>query len=140
MQSNFATLIRTLTYQLSMFDARSGAAISRVVAIHENIAGMPLSFRFATLLSANTLKSAEWSGGPILFVINTLDECRSATDHKVLMQALSTGFSDLPLFIQIMVVSRQEYDIQWALGSHLNVCPYPFNIESATNRDVLEFV
>jgi hypothetical protein len=56
------------------------------------------------------------------------------------MQALSTGFSDLPSFIQIMVVSRQEYDIQQALGSHPNVCPYPLNIESATNRDVSEFV
>src|SRR5882762_29195 len=43
-QRDFATLIRTLAYQLAMFDARFGAAISRVAAIHENITGMPLAF------------------------------------------------------------------------------------------------
>ena len=139
-QRNFATLIRTLTYQLAMFDARFGAAISQVVEIHENIAGMPLGFQFATLLSAGALKSAEWSGGPILLVIDALDECGSEADRRVLMQALSKGFSDLPSFIQIMVVSRQEYDIQQALGSHPNVRAYPLNIESATNKDVSEFV
>jgi hypothetical protein len=56
------------------------------------------------------------------------------------MQALSKGLSGLPSFIQIMVVSRQEHDIQQALGSHPNVRPYPLNIESATNKDVSEFV
>jgi len=140
-QRNFATLIRTLAYQLAMFDARFGAAISRVVAINENIAGMPLGFQFANLLSANALKSVEWSGVPIILVIDALDECGSEVDRKVLMQALSKGLSGLPSFIRIMVVSRQESDIQQALGSHPDVHPYPLNIESATNEeDVLQFV
>src|SRR5258705_13037385 len=45
-QRNFATLIRTLAYQLATFDARFGDAISRVVALHDSIAGMPLNFQF----------------------------------------------------------------------------------------------
>jgi hypothetical protein len=139
-QRNFATLIRTLAYQLAMFDACFGAAISQVVAINENIAGMHLDFQFANLLSANALKSVEWSGGPIVLVIDALDECGSEADRKVLMQALSKGLSGLPSFFRIVVVSRQESDIQQALGSHPDVRPYPLNIESATNKDVSEFV
>ena len=57
------------------------------------------------------------------------------------MQALSKGFPYLTSFIQIIVVSQQEYDIQLALGSHPGVYPYPLDvIKSATIKDVVEFV
>ena len=134
-QRNFATLIRTIAYQLAMFDVRFGDAISRVAANHSNIAGMILQFQFDNLLSANALKSVEWSGGPIVLIVDALDECGSEADRNILMQALSKGFSDLPSFIRIMVLSRQELDIQHALGSHLHVRPYPLDIDSVTNKD-----
>ena len=34
-----------------------------------------------------------------------------------------------------MVTSRQESDIQYALGSHTHLRPYPLDIDSATNKD-----
>ncbi|KAF8712430.1 hypothetical protein AX14_013105 [Amanita brunnescens Koide BX004] len=139
-QRNFATLIRTLAYQLAMLDARFGDAISRVVANNANIAGMPLAFQFEKLLSANALKAVEWSGGPIVLIIDALDECGSEADRKILMQVLSKGFSDLPSFIRIMIVSRQEQDIQRALESHSHVRQYPLDIDSVTIKDVTEFI
>jgi hypothetical protein len=140
-QRNFATLIRTLAYRLAMFDARFGAAISRVVENNDDIAGMPLELQFGNLLSANALKSVEWSGGPVVLIIDALDECGSEADRKILLQVLSKGFCDLPSFIRIMVVSRQELDIQLALGSHLHLRPYPLDIDSVTNKDdVSEFI
>ena len=75
LQSNFATLIRILAHQLALFDTRFCDAISWVVATYEKIGEMPLDFQFANLLSTNALKSAEWSGGLIILVINALDEC-----------------------------------------------------------------
>ena len=140
-QRNFATLIRTLAYRLAMFDVRFGAVISRVVESNDNIAGMPLEFQFENLLSAKALGSVKWSGGPILLIIDALDECGSEADRKILMQVLSKGFSHLPSFIRIMVVSRQDPDIQHALGSHIHLRPYPLDIDSATNKaDVVEFI
>ena len=139
LQMNCATWIRTLAYQLATFDAGFGAAISCVVAIHENITGMPLGFQFANLLSGNALKLAEWSGGLIILVIDALDEGGTEGDRKVSMQALSNGLSGHPFFIRIIVVSRQESVIQQALGSHPDVRPYPLNIESATHKDVSQF-
>ena len=140
-QRNFATLIRTLAYQLAVFDTRFGDAISRAVKNNNNIAMMPLVFQFETLLSANALKSVKWSGGPIVLIIDALDECGSEAERKILMQALSTGLSNLPSFMRIMVVSRPEPDIQYALGSHLDLRPYPLDIDSAINKhDVLWFI
>jgi hypothetical protein len=134
---NFATLIRMLAHQFAVFDACFGAAISRVA---DDIAAMPLDFQFENLLSASALKSVEWSGGPIVLIIDALDKCGSEADRKILMQALSKGLLDLPSFIRIMAVSRQELDIQHALGSHLHVRPYPLEMDAVTNKDVSAFV
>ena len=140
-QRNFATLIRTLAYQLAMFDTCFCAVISQVVATNENIAGMPLEFQFENLLSANALKSVDWSGGPIVLIIDALDECGSEADREILMQVLSKGFSGLPSFIRIMIVSRQEQDIQHILGSHSHLHRYPLDLDSVTNKDdVLEYI
>ena len=140
-QRTFATLIRTLAYQLAAFDTRFAAEISQVVQNNENIAGMHLEFQFKQLLSANALKSVEWSGGPIVFIIDALDECGREADRKKLLQVLSKGFFDLPSFIRVMAVSRPELNIQRALGSHSHLRPYPLDIDSATNKDdILEFV
>ena len=134
-QRNFATLIRTLAYQIAMFNTCFCATISQVVANYDNIAVMPLEFQFNNFLSANALKSVEWSGGPIVLIIDALDECGSEADRKILMQVLSRGFSSLPSFIRIMVVSRQEQDILRVLGSHSHVRRYPLDIDSVTNKD-----
>ena len=140
-QRNFSTLIRTLAYQLAMFDARFAATIFQVIENNEHIAGMPLEFQFEQLLSANALKSVEWSEGPILLIVDALDECGSEADRKILMQALARSFSGLPSFIRILLVSRPELDIQRALESHPHLRPYPLDIDSATNKhDVLEFI
>ena len=128
-QRTSGTLIRTLAYQLAVFDNRFSEAISQVVANYDNIAGMPLAFQFDNLLSANALKSVKWPGRPIFLIIDALDECGSEEDRSILMQVLSKGFSNLPSFIRIMVVSRPESDIQRALGSHLHLHPYPLDID-----------
>ena len=140
-ERNAATLIRTLAYQLALFDVGIGAVISRIAESIPRIAEMPLDFQFANLLSEKALGSVEWSRGPIVLVIDAFDECEGETDRKILLQALSKGFSDLPSFIRVILVSRQEPDIDRTLKSHPAVYSCSLDIDSMTNReDVLEFV
>jgi hypothetical protein len=140
-ERNAATLIRTLAHQLAQFDAHIGEHISRIVGNNPRIAERPLDFQWESLLSATALWSVEWFGGPIILVIDALDECENETGRKVLMQALSKGFSDLPPFIRVVVVSREEPDIQRVLGSHLAVYQYPLSIDSTPNKeDISEFI
>jgi hypothetical protein len=115
--------------------------MSRIAESIPRIAEMPLDFQFTNLLSARALKSVEWHGGPVVLVIDGLDECGSETDRKALMQALSKGFSDLPSFMRVIVVSRPETDIEDALSSHEAVHPYRLDIDSvATQEDISEFL
>jgi hypothetical protein len=105
------------------------------------ISEMLLAFQFTNLLSAQALKLVEWSGGPVVLVIDGLDECGSKMDRKVLLQALSKGFSDLPSFMRVIVVSRPETDIEDMLLSHKAVHPYRLDIDSvATQEDILKFL
>ena len=92
------TLIRTLAYQLADFNDSFGAAISRLVKNNSMITIMPLEYQFENLL-INTMKSVGWSRGPIVLIIDALDECGGESDRRDLMQALSKGFSNLPSFI-----------------------------------------
>jgi hypothetical protein len=134
------TLIRTLAYRLADFDPCFHAAISPLVKEDSRITLTPLEYQFQYLL-ISALKSLEWSRGPIVLIIDALDECGREANRKDLMQALSKGFSGLPSFIQIMVVSRPEADIQRALGSHSHVRPYHLDVDSVTNKeDVSEYI
>ena len=140
-ERNAPTLVRTLAYQLAVFDVSIGAEISRIVESIPRIAEMSLNFQFTNLLSAHALKSVEWSGGPVVVVIDGLDECGSETDREVLMQALSKGFSNLPSFMRVVVVSRPETDIEDTLASHNAVHPCRLHIDSeATQEDISNFL
>ena len=133
-----AMLARTLAHRLSILDDRIGTEIARIVASNQTIAEMPLAFQFANMLSASALESVEWCGGPVLLVIDALDEC---PDRGILMQALFQGFSNLPSFVRILVLSRHETDIQQTLGSHPHVRSYSLNIDSTANKeDISEFI
>jgi hypothetical protein len=45
----------------------------------------------------------EWSGGPIVLVIDALDECGIEKDRKNCCRLYRKGFSDLPPFIRVIV-------------------------------------
>ncbi|KIL57443.1 hypothetical protein M378DRAFT_41812, partial [Amanita muscaria Koide BX008] len=138
---NAATMIPVLAYQLAQIDARIGAIVSQIVERNPNIAEMPINVQFATLLSAKALQSVEWSGGPIVLVIDALDECGIEKDRAKLLDALSIGFSDLPPFLRVIVVSRPETDIKRKFASHPAVYPYHLDIDSAANKDdISEFL
>jgi energy-coupling factor transporter ATP-binding protein EcfA2 len=140
-ERNAATLIRTLAYQLAQFDTQIASAMSSIVESNTNIAAMPLDFQFANLLSDNAMTDVKWSRGTILLVIDALDEAGSEKDRRALLHALSNGFRSLPPFVQIIITSRQETDIEHAFASHPFVESYNIDGDtSATTQDILEFL
>jgi hypothetical protein len=140
-ERNAATLIRTLAYQLALYDACFGDTISRIVESIPRIAEMPLGFQITNLLSAKAMESVQWTGGPIVLIIDALDECGSPMERKILLQTLSKGFLNLPSFVRVVVASRQATDIEDTLASHPSVHLCPLRIDSVTNQeDISEFL
>ncbi|KAF7972465.1 hypothetical protein HWV62_17878, partial [Athelia sp. TMB] len=106
-----STLIRTIAYQLAEFDAVIGARIQQVIEKIPGIAEESLSTQFSKLLSSEALGDIPWSRGPILIIIDALDESDVGDERTRLLEVLSGGVSNLPHFIRLLIVSRPERDI-----------------------------
>ena len=129
-----ADLITTLVYKLAKSNNNINAKICSVVEQNPDIESMSLEYQFSTLLSATSLNVVDWYGGPLVIVIDALDECGSEEDRRLLMKALPRGLSELPPFIRVIIVSRPEADIQRVLQTHPSVFPYAMDIDSGDNR------
>ncbi|KAF7973389.1 hypothetical protein HWV62_15166, partial [Athelia sp. TMB] len=135
-----STLIRTVAYQLAQFDSSIGAKVEQVLLDTPHIANLPLAIQFSKLLSTTALGDIEWSRGPILVIIDALDESGSATDRKGLLKVFSEGFSDLPWFLRLLIVSRPERDILDRF-KHCSIRREELGVDSNLNQeDVAEFI
>lgn len=134
---NASTLIRTLAYQLAHFDRMFGDRIKQIIEDKPNIASMPLDVQFSSLLGRNALGDLPWSRGPVLLVIDALDESGSALEREDLLKVLSAA--ELPCFLRLLIVSRFERDIADQF-EHSAMRWEELSSDSATNRaDLKEF-
>ncbi|KAG1871581.1 hypothetical protein F4604DRAFT_1955755 [Suillus subluteus] len=135
-----AAVVRTLAFQLGEFDHRLGAAISTVIKSTPSIRQSPLRQQFHKLLVQPLSESelAVWSQeGPVIIVIDALDECGHVGDREDLLSVLALESVKLPPTLRIVVTSRIELDIQEALEARKNICSTPIDINSpATDKDI----
>jgi len=80
--------------------------------------------------------------GPILVVIDALDESVADPSRKALLDTLAKGISDLPSNIRILITARPERDIVSAFNSNRHIlCKYMDTIDEASNKaDITLFV
>ena len=141
-RSQPASLIRTLAYQLGCFDPRLGDAISAAISHHPTIRdGHPL-FQFSTLLREPLASQTDLlSEGPIVVVLDALDECGNAEDREVLLEVLTDEFVKLPPMLRVIIASRPEHDIQNRFKSVTNILPHKLSINSNnTQKDIERFI
>ncbi|KAF7968096.1 hypothetical protein HWV62_31995 [Athelia sp. TMB] len=139
-QWNASTLIRTLAYQLAEFDATIGARIEQILRDAPNITNQPLAIQFSKLLSSSALGDIPWSKGPVLVVIDALDESGTVTEREALMKVLSGGVSKLPRFFRLLIVSRRERDIVDCFNNSM-VRQEELKVDPKTSRaDIAAFI
>jgi hypothetical protein len=81
------------------------------------------------------------ASGPIVIVIDALDECGNPTARKRLLSILGTRLSELPGNFRFIVTSRPEPDIVDALQNHNVMCKHMHNIDfSSTKHDISVFI
>jgi len=80
--------------------------------------------------------------GPILVVIDALDESAEVPSRKALLGTLAKGISALPSNIRILITARPERDIVGAFNSNRHIlCKHMNTIDEASNKaDITLFV
>ncbi|THH20304.1 hypothetical protein EUX98_g8607 [Antrodiella citrinella] len=144
-------VIRTLAAQLALFDARIGQAIASAIEQYPGATEGPLASQFKELLvkPLNTLDvdvftkdgHAMSSEGPILIVLDALDECGDTASRAELMDVLVKHTSELPSWLRFIFTSRPDKDISLAMESCPNVFRTPLDVKNPANiADVAAYV
>lgn len=114
--SNPRHVIRTLAYQLARFDTTFARELDTQIKTRPSIAESPLDSQFQYLLQKPLAALSEnCKFGPIIIVLDALDECGTSESRRQLLKALSTGLATLPKVFRIVIASRDEPDISDAL-------------------------
>ena len=80
--------------------------------------------------------------GPILIVIDALDESAEEASRKTLLDVLAKGISDLPSNFRILITTRPERDIVSAFSDNQHIfCKHMNAIDKASNdADIALFI
>jgi hypothetical protein len=135
-------VIRTIAYQLASYDAHIAEAISTTLG-DSDIKATPLPNQFNLLLARPLVASAEHLTGPIIIILDALDECGGPRSRKELLNVMA-GFTKLPYNFRFLITGRPEVDLHKTFISS----PWSMNIRAVeldcgsneTKDDVLSFL
>jgi hypothetical protein len=134
-----ANVIRTLAHQLASFSPVIRTAIAQAIDTTPRITQSALRFQFTKLL-IEPLRNLPATEGPVILILDALDECGSAEDRKPLLSLLSSESAHLPSFVRILITSRDEHDIRCAFEGQSHVLIQELNLTSENNtNDILHF-
>ncbi|KAJ6549375.1 hypothetical protein DFH09DRAFT_988954, partial [Mycena vulgaris] len=110
-RSHPAAVIRTIAYRLARFNPHIGAAISAAIRRSPDLVDAQMATQFQALL-LDPLRSVEQNmPGPVLIILDALDECGEPDSRAALLSIISTEFPKLPRLFRLLITSRQEGDI-----------------------------
>ena len=109
--SDPSTVIRTIAYDLARFD--SSLRLQIVASLKENVGVEKLSAeqQFEKLLLRPIQAVKDEITGPVIIILDALDECGNSATRKDLIRVFEKYFSMLPRNFRILITSRPEKDI-----------------------------
>lgn len=110
-------VIRTLAHQLTQCNpAFEEELVSRIKAF-PRIISSSLNEQFQCLLQEPlTTLAASHDSGPIIIILDALDECGTPETRKRLLDVFSANIAMLPNMFRLLIASRDELDIRVALS------------------------
>ena len=142
--SDPSSVVRTIAYQLASFDPHIGEAIAKTIEDFPRIAESSLPDQLQKLviepLSSASHNSLQFQG-PVVLVLDALDECGDSRSRTKLLSALAEGLCKIPTAYRIFITSRTERDIKSALGGLPNVLAKELEITTqSTSEDILSYL
>ncbi|KAJ7584026.1 hypothetical protein C8J56DRAFT_952444 [Mycena floridula] len=116
-------LFGNIVYQMARYSMSLRNEIMNTIDLHGDMSSYPLRNQLKTFI-VDTLKLVAFSG-PVLIVIDALDEAGSSNDgspesgerRDEMLEALAAEIPQLPSYVKVLIVSRDEPDIRAHLGS-----------------------
>ncbi|EJC98379.1 WD40 repeat-like protein [Fomitiporia mediterranea MF3/22] len=116
-KSDPSCVIRTLAYKLASFDSSVEANVIAAIKQDSDIGQATSAIQFENLLRVPLNSSQDAMRGPIVIVLDALDECGTEKTRRNLMESFRDGLPELPRNFRFLITSRREPDIDQALSS-----------------------
>lgn len=115
--SDPSSVMSTIAFRLALFDSTIGSLILTETDRDKDVANASLATQFEELLVGPLSAAASAQQGPVIVVIDALDECGTLTTWRRLMQVLLRGLQRLPSNFKFIITSRREQDISRVFNS-----------------------
>ncbi|KZP22859.1 hypothetical protein FIBSPDRAFT_952434 [Athelia psychrophila] len=138
-RSSPSRVICTLAYQLAEHDEVVRSAVAAAIERDPQLATAPLITQFKSLLCEPLSAASSRISGPIVIVIDALDECGDANSRQLLLDLSSSpDFAELPSQFRFIITSEPEHDIKEALHAceHVKAADY----SKASDRDIMLYI
>ena len=110
-------VIRTLAYQLARFNPTFADTLALLVNAEPDIMTLSLDEQFRCLVQEPLASLAKRHDlGPIIIVLDALDECGTVETRQKLLDVLSVRLAKLPKMFRILIASRDEPEIRVSLS------------------------
>ena len=110
--SDPTAVIRTIAHQLALFDSTLCTEIHASILAKPTIMDESLEDQVDQLLRGPLERAAETLTGPIIIVLDALDECGDVESRKPLLRALMKTLPNIPHIFRFLITSRLETDIK----------------------------
>ncbi|KAJ7142333.1 WD40 repeat-like protein [Mycena epipterygia] len=138
MRSHPDSVIRTIAYSLALSNPYIGLAISDAIRRDPAVVNAPLRTQFKELLLDPLREAEQHITGPLLVILDALDECGDPPSRRALLSLLSDEFPSFPHFLRVLITSRRESDIAARFRSHFE--ERDLNTVRSTTKDVEAFI
>ncbi|EJD04730.1 uncharacterized protein FOMMEDRAFT_48235, partial [Fomitiporia mediterranea MF3/22] len=105
------TVVRTLSYKLASFDSSIAKHVIEAIEEDNDIALASAAMQFEKLLGEPLIRAGDAMGGPVVIVLDALDECGTASSRANLLGLFRNRLPTLPKNFRFFITSRQELDI-----------------------------
>ncbi|KAL5525989.1 hypothetical protein ACEPAG_7327 [Sanghuangporus baumii] len=130
-KSKPSPIVRTIAYELACRYPSVAREIIKTVKRNNNIKDSELKDQFKELLLDPLNAGANDVVGPIVIILDALDESGGFAERRDFLRLLKIEFAQLPSKVRILITSRPEEDIGACLSSQRHV----FRIELAHSTE-----
>ncbi|KAF7967749.1 hypothetical protein HWV62_33240 [Athelia sp. TMB] len=131
-------VVTTLAFQLAQQSTAIRSAVSTAIERRPELLSDPLATQFQSLLVEPLVFAARQIEGPIIIILDALDECGNVSSRRTLLELLSKDFNKLPAQFRILITSRPEHDIKGALSSPSHILA--IDLSTASDADMQIFI
>lgn len=114
-------VIRTLAYKLASFDSSIAKLVIAAFEKDNDISNAPVATQFEKLIAEPLTTAASAMHGPVIIILDALDECGTPESRKELMRIFRQRLPKLPSNFRFLFTSRPENDFVKLFSSRSDI-------------------